>query len=448
MKKSPFLKLIFNILAIGLLTAMLSSCVTSHYSLGVSHLNKNEYNEAIQSLEAAEQEKPDDYRIKRELGVAFFKMRQYDKAIAKLQEAKGINAKDGKTVFYLGLAYESKNMIGEAIDEYKNYRNVSRTGGFKNEISKRIKQLTNEKISKEIATAIADEENLNVTEIPDNTIAVLYFKNLSSARELDPLQKGLAQMLITDLSKVKQLTVIERIKLQRLLEELELGSTGFVDEKTAPRVGKLIGAKKLVTGAFTELSDEQLRIDASLAETATSKILEVDEVTGKLEALFDLEKKLALSIIYDLGIELTKEEQDAIQKIPTESLLAFIAYSKGLDFEDRGLFDLAEAAFQKAVAIDPNFQQAKEGLEEVKVAKKAATEAKLTNLELETEFEETVSEVTGTSTSSRLLETSLAAQTGQTAQGDNDTREPVAQAQGRDKLTAATLSIRIPLPKK
>jgi len=442
---------------------MLSSCATSNYSRGVSYLNKDEYTQAIQSLEAAEQEKPEDYRIKRELGVAYFKMGQRlrastdvfdiepssdDKAIAKLQEAKGINAKDSKTVFYLGLAYESRNMIGEAIEEYKNYRTLSRSGGFKNEISKRIKQLTNEKISKEIATAIANEENLDVTEIPDNTIAVLYFQNLSSGRELDPLQKGLAQMLITDLSKVKQLTVLERIKLQRLLEELELGSTGFVDEKTAPRVGKLIGAKKLVMGGFTELSEGQLRIDASLAETATSKILEVDEITGKLEALFDLEKKLALSIIDDLGIELTKEEQEAIRKKPTESLLAFIAYSKGLDFEDRGLFDQAEAAFQKAVAIDPNFQQAKEGFEEVKVAKKAATEPKLANLELENEFEETISEVTGTSTSSRLLETSVAAQTGQTPQGDNDTRESVAEDTGGNKITNAKLGIRIPLPKK
>jgi tetratricopeptide (TPR) repeat protein len=265
---------------------------------------------------------------------------------------------------------------------------------------------------------------------------------------LNPLQKGLAQMLITDLSKVRKLRVVERLKLQRLLEEMKLGATGLVDPKTAPRVGKLLGTQKLVSGAFTDLTQENMRIDASLTETATSSISEVKEVTGKLVTIFRLEKQLAFQVIDELGIRLTKEEREAIQKIPTESLLAFIAYSKALDFEDRGMYDRARQEYQKALAIDPNFDLAQQGLQEVETAKSAATEPKLPAPALESEFEQSETELPGNALESRLITTSIAAQVGQTPQGDNDTREPVQEDTGTDTpaTNAATVPLRIRLP--
>ena len=93
--------------------------------------------------------------------------------------------------------------------------------------------------------AIQQEKALTsqgVTSTP-NSIAVLSFNNRSGQNKLTPLQKGLAVMLITDLVKVEQLRVVERVKIQALLDELELGSSGLVNTKTAPRVGKLLGCQ-------------------------------------------------------------------------------------------------------------------------------------------------------------------------------------------------------------
>ena len=265
------------------------------------------------------------------------------------------------------------------------------------------------------------------------------FQNLGKSREYDPLQKGLAQMLITDLAKAKKLKVVERLKLQTLLSEIELGSSGVVDAATAPRIGKLIGAKNLVNGAFTDLAGDDFRIDASLTETATSKVLQVDEVTGKLDKLFQMQKELAFSIIDELGVQLSKEEREAIQKIPTESLLAFIAYSKGLDFEDKGMFSQARQEYQKAVQLDPNFAQAQENLSEVDTNKSAATEPKVAASKLEEDLESAEVDVGG-GREARLTATGLAAQTGQAPQGDNDNRTPVIE-----NSTNAKIPIRIPL---
>jgi len=428
--------------------SLFSACATTSYRQGVRHLNNKEYEEAVSLLRQAELQNPEDSKVKRDLGVALYKSEQVEEATAKLQEAKELDSRDSKTIFYLGLCYENQGRLEAAIDEYRNYRSLRGSTDFKDAISTRIKQLTHEKIARDINRALSQEQALDVQSIPENTVAVLYFQNLSGSEELDPLQKGLAQMLITDLSKAKKLSVVERLKLQKLLEELELGTTGLVEESSAPRVGKLIGARKLVKGGFTDLTEEDLRIDASLAETATTEISQVEEVTGKLEAFFQLEKDLAFGIIDDLGIVLTQEEREAIRKIPTESLLAFIAYSKGLDYEDRGMFDEARQQYQKAVEIDPNFAMARESLEEIEIAEKAATEPVMDLADLEEEFREDASPPD--TRRSRLLISSMAAQTGQTPQGDNDTREPVIEAEGLDTATgnSATVPLRIPLPEE
>jgi len=76
-----------------------------------------------------------------------------------------------------------------------------------------------------------------------HTTAIPYSQNKTERSKLDPLQKGMEMMLTTDLSKVKGLQVLERVKIQTLLEELGLQVPGLVGPHTAPRVGRLSEAR-------------------------------------------------------------------------------------------------------------------------------------------------------------------------------------------------------------
>ena len=96
--------------------------------------------------------------------------------------------------------------------------------------------------------ALAQEAALDAARMPDNSISVLYFSNSTGKPDLDALQKGLAYMLATDLSTIKGLLVVERVKLQALVEEMDLGVSGLVEADSAPRVGRLLGARFLVSG--------------------------------------------------------------------------------------------------------------------------------------------------------------------------------------------------------
>jgi len=134
------------------------------------------------------------------------------------------------------------------------------------------------------------------------TLAVLYFDNNSGDATLDPLSKGFADMLITDLSGAEQVTVVEREKLQALLDESKLQRSKFFDPKTAVKIGKGLGATHVVTGAFIT-SAPQMRIDVRLIDIATSKVVLGSKVRGPAKDIFDLEQKLVAQFLGQLNLK-------------------------------------------------------------------------------------------------------------------------------------------------
>ncbi len=342
----------------------LGGCASNmnYFSLGQQHLQREEHEEAIRAFESARKERPDDPKIKRELGIGYYQKSQFDKAIPLLLEAFLADTSDGRTLFYLGTAFEATNDIPHALDIYRRYVDVSRAKHIRKSIEARLIGLIRKQMAEEAKSVLAGESAIDAASIPDSTVAVLYFKNMGRKHDLDPIQKGLTDMLITDLSKTRKLKVVERVRMQQMLDEMGLGKTGLVDVSTAPRVGKLLGASKLVNGTFMDLTDEALRIDAGFVLTKNDKPLAPSNVQGKLAQLFRMEKDLAFGILDRFKVPLTRAERDEINTIPTENLLAFIAYCNGLDYEDKGMYREAGQQYQRAVDLDPHFSSAAQGV--------------------------------------------------------------------------------------
>ncbi|MBN2102439.1 hypothetical protein JW835_00190 [bacterium] len=341
---------------------MIMGCAASHYSLGKKHLNNEAYAQALAEFELAKQENPNDPKVFREMGIAYYQQLDFKNAIQHLLQAFLQDSADGRTLFYLGTAFEITKQPDMAMDIYSRYVDVSPTSGIRSSIEGRLEKLMRQKTEDAVKKALADENQLDVNAIPDSTIAVLYFQNMGDNRDLDPIQKGLADMIITDLSKVKKLHVIERLQMQKLFEEMGLGMTGLVDEKTAPRVGKLLGASRLVKGGFVDLSGNKLRINASLIPVKSKVRYRTNREIDQLDNLFKMEKNLVFGLISRMGIQLTQEERDAIEIIPTENILAFMAYCNALDYEDRGMFEQSAEFYHEAVMLDPGFVRAQQGL--------------------------------------------------------------------------------------
>jgi len=156
--------------------------------------------------------------------------------------------------------------------------------------------------------ALQQEKTLKTTTAP-NTLVVLYFHNQTGWSKLDLLQKGLTLMLITDLSKIKEINILERVKMQALVEELGFGISGLVKAKTFPRVGRLLGAQHLVGGDIVKGKMENFQLKSDLLKVSTERVFGQAMAEGKLlSELFRMEKDLVFKIIKLLKIELLSNQ--------------------------------------------------------------------------------------------------------------------------------------------
>tara|TARA_B100000287_G_scaffold402753_1_gene423953 strand:+ start:961 stop:3060 length:2100 start_codon:yes stop_codon:yes gene_type:complete len=192
------------------------------------------------------------------------------------------------------------------------------------------------------------------------TIAISYFDNTSGIEKYNPLSKGLADMLITDLSNIESIQIVEREKLESLLKEIELGDSKFIDPNTAQSLGKGLGADYILTGAFLSI-DPMMRIDSRIMEVSTGKIIGGEEVTGPGNDFFSLEKKLASLLIERLELDINFEENTS-----EIDLDAVLDYSEAIDLDDKGLKEEASKRLKKIASEFPDFKDASSKLEEIR----------------------------------------------------------------------------------
>jgi TolB-like protein len=310
---------------------------------------------AIARLESQRTASPKSVEVLRALGIQYYKAQRYPEARATLTEAATLAPNDGVSALYLGLAAEAMNDMPAARTAYSSYLKVGRTQRVRRQLEGRLAAMQRRELQEAAKSAVAQEASLSASGGSKTTVAVMPFRFSGADSTLQPLERGFAELLSTDLARVRALTVVDRARLQAVLEEIKLGQSGAVDSTTAVRAGKLIQAGTLVQGSLLQNGDK-LRTDAVTVSVSTGTIAPSGASDEQnLDRLFDMEKRIALALVSTLGVELTTAERNAIELRPTKSLQAFLAYSQGLAFEDQGRYDDASRAYGNAARIDPAF---------------------------------------------------------------------------------------------
>ncbi len=347
--------MIRNFLAIFIALALLSpGCAQSLYNQGKAASDRGDYDTALAHLYEALKLQPDDALAWREIGIAYYKQNLPEKA----EEAFGMSNRikpNALSTLYLGMIFEDRGDLDQAISLYGGALNLPGSGSTKDIIEDRLNVLIDLKLKGEALYAIQHEDSITVETIPENSIAVINFDGTGLPPHLRPLALGLAEFTTLDLSKVSELKVLERVKINVILDELEIGQSSYSDSHIAPRVGRLLGSRRLVLGAVTSTGEESIRIDGALVNTADSTVSRTKATEGRHEKFFDAQKEFVFNLIDTLGIQLSKSERDAIEEVPTESFLAFMAYSEGLYLQKRGMYGDALKSFKTAAEHDPGF---------------------------------------------------------------------------------------------
>lgn len=293
-------------------------------------------------------------------GIDLYEKNKLDQALQTLESAEIIYPENPAVPYYLGLIYLQKKQRTTAIAQWKRYVELAPQNANTDTIHKNITLLLHKESEEYARKAVSEEAAMLKEPVDENTVAVTAFKNMGS-EDLGPLGKGMAAMVIADLSAFKTLKVVEREKLQALLTEMKLGSSGLVDEKSAPKVGRLLRAKYVTSGSLTDLEKESLQIASILMDADLKTTMGTQDTQGSLKKFYDLEKEIACRIAADLGRD-CKKAPEAFEKIHTKSLPALVAYSYGLDYADEEKYDEARNMFQKALEEDPDFDLAQAAL--------------------------------------------------------------------------------------
>ncbi|MBU2622126.1 MAG: tetratricopeptide repeat protein [Proteobacteria bacterium] len=349
-------KIIYGFLITGLVLMVgcggIAELTKAELKLG----NKN-YDEAITLYKEYLAKRPNSAIGHSKLGFAYLKTGRLDEAVSEFQTALKADPGEPFSTYYLGLAYLNKEDYEKAIAVWQGYRNMTQPL-VEEEIRRQLTLLQIAYSHKAAVKALAEEKNLMAAKPDTNTVAVCYYQDLSPDKSLRAFQKGLASMIITDLSKVKSVRVVERVRLQALLEEMKLGQTGIVDPKTAPRLGKLLGAENIVVG---NLSSGSIKAVTTLASTGKGNVKGSASVSVDKNKFFEIPVIIVRDIAKILGITLSDDESKAIGIPHTKVYNALIYYGNALYALDAGKWKEAKDFFAMALKEDPAFALAKQG---------------------------------------------------------------------------------------
>lgn len=331
--------------------------------------------DAVSRLEAARDADPRSVAALRALGIAYYKANRFEDSRKVLAHAHGLAPKDGLVALYLGLSAEQLGDLPAARAAYSTYLEHGRTSRARAQLRSHLVLLTRKELEVAARTSLAQEATIAQTPGDPSTIAVLPLTFSGQDSSLRPLERGLADLLITDLSRSALLTVVERDRMQTLLTEIALSQGPGVDAGTALRGGRLVRAGRIVQGSITELPSQTLAVDAAVVDVPTTQALTSVQHTDRLEQLFVIEKRIAFGIFDALGVRLSAAERALVEQRPTRSLAAFLSYSAGLLAEDNGNLDEAARHYAEALRLDPNFSAAAKRQEDVRILINAGTYA-------------------------------------------------------------------------
>ena len=191
------------------------------------------------------------------------------------------------------------------------------------------------------------ESKSGVPKTGTKSVAVLYFENLSAAKEDEYLRDGITEDIITELSKIRGLNTFSRPTV-----------LAFRDKSATPsQVGNLLRAAFVLTGTLRRAGN-RLRITTQLVDTQTEFPLWSERYDREMKDVFEVQDEIARKIAEALRITLSQQELEDLAAKPTENLQAYDLYLRGKRYarrQTRQDLEFALQMFENAVALDPSF---------------------------------------------------------------------------------------------
>jgi TolB-like protein/Tfp pilus assembly protein PilF len=184
-------------------------------------------------------------------------------------------------------------------------------------------------------------------QLPQKSIAVLPFDNLSRDPDNAYFAEGVQDEILTRLAKVADLKVISRTSTQHFKSAPE----------NLPQIAKQLGVTNILEGSVQKAAD-QVRVNVQLINAMTDAHMWADTYDRKLTDIFAVESEIAKAIAETLQAKLTGAEKSSITKAPTANPEAYELYLKGRFFWNKRTGDDLRKSIEylkQAIAKDPGY---------------------------------------------------------------------------------------------
>ena len=154
--------------------------------------------------------------------------------------------------------------------------------------------------------------------IPEKSIAVLPFENLSDDQDNAFFTDGVQDEILTDLAKIADLKVISRTSVMQY-------KSGVA--RNLRKIGEELGVAHVVEGSVQRAANK-IRVNAQLIDARTDAHLWAQTYDRDLADVFAIQSEIAKAIADQLQAKLSPNEKKAIEQPPTTDLAAFDLYSR------------------------------------------------------------------------------------------------------------------------
>jgi serine/threonine protein kinase len=200
---------------------------------------------------------------------------------------------------------------------------------------------------KRAQTQETSDSRPGVAKAGPKSVAVLYFENLSAAKEDEYLRDGITEDIITELSKIRGLNTFSRPTV-----------LAFRDKQVTPQqIGQQLKTAYVLTGTLRRAGN-RLRITTQLVDTNTDFPMWSERYDREMKDVFEVQDEIARKIAEALRVTLSPQELEALAVKPTESLQAYDLYLRGKRYarrQTRQDLEFSLQMFENAVAIDASF---------------------------------------------------------------------------------------------
>ena len=192
------------------------------------------------------------------------------------------------------------------------------------------------------------------------SIAVICFENQTANQSLDWLEQGIVEMIVADLSQSRQLNLFSSDKVLETLRTMGVAEDQAYNPVVGLKAAKALNAQAFIYGRYYDKNDS-LVIEMDLRDGKNGNLMSRRVVVGSgLENVFTMMDNMARNLKNDLQVQLreSREVDQRIADIMTNSVDAYKQFSKGVESENRFYWREASEHFQKAIELDSTFASA------------------------------------------------------------------------------------------